>query len=99
MKDKLNITVRLGDLAPLGMVVDYEGEEEIRTAEFYVNRVFDKWYDTKPADRTSKDVLGMVALHFAKLYVLERKQNERVEAELKECESELDRILLRVGEL
>ncbi len=96
MKDRLNITIKLGDLAPLGMAVDYKGEEEVRQAEYYVNRVFDKWYETRPADRTSKDIFGMVALHFAKLYIQELKKNERAATELDKFEKELDRILLKV---
>jgi len=96
MKDKLNITIKLGDLAPLGMAVDYKGEEEVRLAEYYVNRVFDKWYESRPANRTSKDILGMVALHFAKLYIQEQRKNEKAAAELERFEKELDRILLKV---
>ncbi len=96
MKDKLNIKVKLADIAPLGMVVDYKGEEDVRLAEFYVNRVWSKWMETKPSDKTSKDVIGMVALHFAKLYVIEMRKNERIDDTLKEFESELDRILLKV---
>lgn len=97
MKDKLNITVKLGDLAPLGMAVDYNGEEEVvRLAEYYVNKVFDKWYESRPADRTAKDILGMVALQFAKLFVLEQQKNERMLEELNRFEKELDRILLKV---
>lgn len=97
MKDKLNITVKLGDLAPLGMAVDYNGEEEVvRLAEYYVNKVFDKWYKSRPADRTSKDILGMVALQFAKLFVLEQQKTDRMLAELTKFEKELDRILLKV---
>ncbi len=78
------------------MVVDYKGEEDVRLAEFYVNRVWSKWMETKPSDKTSKDVIGMVALHFAKLYVIEMRKNERIDDTLKEFESELDRILLKV---
>ncbi len=96
MEDKLNITVRLGDLAPLGMVVDYEGEEDIRLAEYYVNRVFAKWYESRPVGKTSKDVLGMVALHFAKLYVQEQHKNDHSNEALTKLETELDLILLKV---
>lgn len=51
MKDKLNIKVKLADLAPLGMVVSFEGEEEVRLAERYVNRVWSKWMELKPPTR------------------------------------------------
>ena len=37
MNDKLNITIKVADLAPLGMSVPFEGEEDIRLAEYYVN--------------------------------------------------------------
>lgn len=96
MKDKLNIKVKLADVAPLGMVVSFEGEEEVRLAERYVNRVWSKWMESKPADKTSKDVLGMVALHFAKLYVIEQRKNERIDDTLRDFEEKLDDILLNI---
>lgn len=52
--------------------------------------------DDKPGDKTSKDVLGMVAVHFAKLYVLEQRKNEHTDDVLQHFEDELDKILLRI---
>ena len=89
MKDKLNITIKVADLAHIGMQVTRKDEEAVRLAEYYVNRVWSKWM-------TSKDVLGMVAVHFAKLYVLEQRKNENTDEVLRKFEEELDRILLKV---
>ena len=96
MKDKLNITIKVADLAPIGMSVIRKDEEAIRLAEYSVNRVWSKWMDDKPGDKTSKDVLGMVAVHFAKLYVLEQRKNEHTDDVLQHFEDELDKILLRI---
>lgn len=96
MKDKLNIKVKIADLAPLGMVVDLKGEEDVRLAEYYVNHAWRKWMESKPAEKTSKDVLGMVALHFAKLYVIEQRKNERIDGTLSRFEEQLDDILLKI---
>lgn len=96
MKDKLNITIKVADLAHIGMQVTRKDEEAVRLAEYYVNRVWSKWTGDKPQDKTSKDVLGMVAVHFAKLYVLEQRKNENIDEVLRKFEEELDRILLKV---
>lgn len=96
MKDKLNITIKVADLAPLGMSVPFEGEEDIRLAEYYVNRAWDKWMQSKPRDKDSKDILGMVAIHFTKLYIQELKKNESLDARLQEFEQRLDKLLLDI---
>ena len=51
MNDKLNITIKVADLAPLGMSVPFEGEEDIRLAEYYVNRAWDQLMHSKPRDK------------------------------------------------
>lgn len=95
MKDKLNIKVKLADLAPIGMRVDYDEEEEVvRTAEYYVNRLWGKWMES--THKTSQEVLGMAALHFAKLWEIERRKNERTDETLKRFEELLDGILLKI---
>ena len=96
MKDKLNITIKVADLAPLGMSVPFEGEEDIRLAEYYVNRAWDNWLQSKPRDKDSKDILGMVAIHFTKLYIQELKKNESIDARLQEFEQRLDKLLLDI---
>ncbi|MCM1020691.1 MAG: cell division protein ZapA [Muribaculum sp.] len=96
MKDKLNITIKVADLAPLGMSVPLEGEEDIRLAEYYVNRAWDKWMQSKPRDKESKDILGMVAIHFTKLYIQEVKKNELTTTRLQELERHLDKLLLNI---
>lgn len=95
-KNKLNITIKVADLAPLGMSVPFEGEEDIRLAEYYVNRAWDKWMQSKSPDQDSKDILGMVAIHFTKLYIKELKKNEKIDARLLEFEQQLDRLLLDI---
>ena len=74
MKDKLDITIKVADLAPLGMSVTLKGEEDIRLAEYYVNLAWKKWMQSKRDDQESKDILGMVAIHFTKLYIQELRK-------------------------
>ena len=84
MKDKLDITIKVADLAPLGMSVTLKGEEDIRLAEYYVNLAWKKWMQSKRDDQESKDILGMVAIHFTKLYIQELRKNENTAGMLNE---------------
>lgn len=93
MKDKLDITIKVADLAPLGMSVTLKGEEDIRLAEYYVNLAWKKWMKSKRADQESKDILGMVAIHFTKLYIQELRKNEAASKMLEDFEKRLDEML------
>lgn len=97
MNDKLNITIRVADVKPLGMTVTYEGEEIVRQAVHDVNRIWTKWMETRGPGRESKDVLAMVAFHFAKLYLQEKQRVASTEALLADFEKRLDDILLAPG--
>lgn len=93
MKDKLDITIKVADLAPLGMSVTLKGEEDIRLAEYYVNLAWKKWMQSKRDDQESKDILGMVAIHFTKLYIQELRKNENTAGMLADFEKRLDEML------
>ena len=93
MKDKLDITIKVADLAPLGMSVTLKGEEDIRLAEYYVNMAWKKWMQSKRADQESKDILGMVAIHFTKLYIQELRKNDDATKMLADFEKRLDEML------
>lgn len=96
MKDKREITIHLADLNRMGMVVKPEEEEDIRRAEFYVNHAWSKWMDENGAQLSSKDILGMVAHHFAKLFIIEQRKNEKTDAVLRKMEEDLDNIIHRI---
>ena len=93
MKDKLDITIKVADLAPLGMSVTLKGKEDIRLAEYYVNLAWKKWMQSKRDDQESKDILGMVAIHFTKLYIQELRKNENTAGMLADFEKRLDEML------
>ena len=93
MKDKLDITIKVADLAPLGMSVTLKGEEAIGLAEYYVNLAWKKWMQSKRDDQESKDILGMVAIHFTKLYIQELRKNENTAGMLADFEKRLDEML------
>lgn len=96
MKDKLNITIRIAELPPFAMQIERKNEETIRTAEYSLNTLYNKWrhqYTTK----TSTEVLAMVAFQFAKLFTVLNKQSEETTAMLEKFEHQLDSLLLDMG--
>lgn len=97
MKDKLNITIKVANQRPLRMAVSLgDEEEEVRTAEYYVNHVWAKWMNDKAADQSEADVLAMTAIYFARLYIQEYHKNEEANRQIAEFEESLDKILLDI---
>lgn len=95
MKDKLNITIRIADTAPLHLSIDREEEETIRTAEFKVNELWRSW-SGRFKNRTSHEIMAMVAFRFAQLYFTLNAQAASIEERLRDFEEELDKLLLKV---
>ena len=89
MKDKLNITIRLADLDPMAMSVKLQEEEIVRSAEKCILEAYKK-------NKTSKEVLAMVAYQFAKMYLEQRRQSQATQEVLTQFEDELDQMLLKV---
>lgn len=96
MKDKLNITIRLADLDPMAMSVKLQEEEIVRSAEYNVNLVWSKWMEAYKKNKTSKEVLAMVAYQFAKMYLEQRRKSQATQEVLTQFEDELDQMLLKV---
>lgn len=97
MKDKLNITIRIADLAPIPLAIEMKDEEVIRNAEYNVNQLWSAWCQ-KFKDKTSNEVLGMVAFQFAKLYqTLSNRENETEEV-LEKFEEKLNQYILNINE-
>lgn len=96
MNDKFRITLKVADLAPLAMSINRPDEETVRTAEYLVNRAWDRWMATRSPQQDSKDILGMVALHYTRNYVQQSKLNDDVARRLKEVEDKLDQLLLKI---
>lgn len=96
MKKKLNITIDIADVERFSMEIDRDDEELVRTAAYQVNKVWQMWsreYD----DRTSKDILAMVALQFARLFCKQKKINQKQNELIAGFEDELDRLLNIAG--
>lgn len=66
MNTKQDITIRLADLPPMALSVRREDEEVARRAASEVNRLWESW-STRFKDRSSAEVMGMVAYRFAHL--------------------------------
>lgn len=92
MKEKQNITIKIADVAPIGMSIDPRTEEVLRIAERNVNKVWSALRGQFEG-KSPKEVLAMVAFQFAKgYYQLLQNVNEQ-EAVLTGFEAELDRLL------
>ena len=97
MNDKLNITIRIANQAPIPLSINREDEELIRTAEYNVNRLWNSW-STKFKSKSSTEVLAMVAFRFAELYFNQEVVARNVTEVLTDFEVHLDKILLDVGD-
>ena len=98
MNDKLNITIRIANQAPIPLSIKREDEEVIRTAEYNVNRLWNSW-STKFKSKSPTEVLAMVAFRFAELFFTQAELAKDTEDALNSFEARLDEILLDVGRL
>lgn len=73
--------------------VDREEEEVYRIAESHVNGLYSTWLD-RFKDKTSEEVLAMVAYRFARLYVGQQMAFESVDEVLSKISEDLDEALL-----
>lgn len=96
MRDKLNITIRIAELPPFALEINREEEPVIREAEYNVNRLWRSW-SARFTDKSSHEVLGMVAFQFAKLFVVLNKRVEDTASALEKFEKDLDEILLQLN--
>ena len=77
--------------------IDSDDEEIIRIAELNINRLWRTW-SQRFKDKTSGEILAMVAFRFAQLYFTNEARVEAVDSVLKQLEDELDKRLLGVEE-
>jgi hypothetical protein len=97
MNDKLNITIRIANQAPIPLVINRDDEGVIRTAEYNVNRLWNSW-STKFKSKSSTEVLAMVAFRFAELFYTQSTAATETADTLAAFEQRLDKILLDMGE-
>ena len=93
MKDKLNITIRIAELPPFALQIERKEEEVIRNAEYNVNKLWRLWRQ-RFTDKSSTEVLGMVAFQFAKLFTVLNKQADDLNAVVDRLERQIDDLLL-----
>lgn len=93
MNDKLNITIRIANQAPIPLSINRDDEEVIRTAEFNVNKLWNAWSD-KFKNKSSMEVLAMVAFRFAELFFTQNALAKNAEEALAGFEETLDKILV-----
>lgn len=98
MNDKLNITIRIANQAPISLSINREDEEVIRTAEYNLNRLWNSW-STKFKSKSPTEVLARVAFRIAELFITQAAVAKDTEDALNSFEARLDEILLDVGRL
>lgn len=98
MKDKLNITIRIAELPPFALQIDRREEEMIRNAEYNVNKLWRTWRQ-RFTDKSSTEVLGMVAFQFAKLFTVLNRQADETAAAIDRFERQLDSLLIDIDAL
>jgi hypothetical protein len=96
MNDKLNITIRIANQAPIPLVINREDEEIIRQAEYNVNKLWNSW-SSKFKSKSSGEVLSMVAFRFAELFFTQAQSVKATEQMLETFEDGLDKILLDIN--
>ena len=74
------------------MTIPAETEEIVRRAEYYVNKVWNKWRSDFP-DYNSKEILAMLSFQYARNYFQLLEQVKRQQTLLKDFEDELNRLL------
>lgn len=93
MNDKLNITIRIANQAPIPLSINRDDEEVIRTAEFNVNKLWNAW-SAKFKNKSYMEVLAMVAFRFAELFFTQNALAKNAEEALAAFEETLDKILV-----
>jgi len=97
MNDKLTISIRIANQAPISLAINRADEEVIRKAEFNVNRLWKSW-SAKFKSRSATEVLAMVAFRFAELYFTQEAVLKDTTETIDRFEARLDEILLDMGE-
>lgn len=95
MKDRIDITLRIADVA-LSLKVKPEDEQQLREAAKDINDAWSLWR-AKFADNSPTEVLAMVTLLFAKSYLALKAQSVRAEEMLAKLEDTIDSLLVSAG--
>lgn len=92
MNDKLNINLRIADVA-LSLVINRDEEERLREVAKEVNHVYDA-YTRRFPNSSPREVLAKVTLLFAKGYITMAEESKEIDAMLGRFEADIDRLLI-----
>ena len=95
MKEKQHIKINIADAGPISLDIPREKEAMARKIAQNVNRMWSEWA-SQFNDKTSHDVLAMVAFRYAQVYYELLQSIETQKTALADVEKEFDRILLGV---
>lgn len=90
--DKINITIRIAGQKPLALLIPRSQEEQVRHAEFQVNRLWSSWTQRYP-DKNAVEVLAMVAYRFAELFFTTNRTVEESASVLEAFDRDLDEMI------
>lgn len=93
MKEKQHITIHIADVPPLDLQIKPQEEEQCRITEKRVNKLWSAW-SKKFEDKSSKEILAMIAYQYAKIYDTLVAQVNSNEEGLVKAEKAIDDILL-----
>lgn len=97
MNDQFNIKIRIAGQEPISLTINREDEPAAREAEYNVNRLYAN-YSQRYRTKGAAEILAMVAYRFAELLFSQTAVTEKAEKMLDSFETELNRILLDVGD-
>lgn len=95
MKEKQHITIRIADCAPIDLNIQPDKEALYRKIESEMNMIWAQW-SSDFKDRSSKEILAMVAFRYAQVYYDLLESINADKAAIADAEAALDRILLDV---
>lgn len=93
MKDKLDINLRIADVA-LSLTINRDEEELLREVAKEVNHVY-KAYRERFAGSSPQEVLAKVTLLFARGYLTLTSQAKQLDELLERFDNDLDDLLLK----
>lgn len=95
MDKKQHITIRIADASPIDLHIERDQEEQTRQIAANINQIWAQWSE-QFKEKSSRDVLAMVAFRYAQVYHRLLDQVNANEAALADAEKALDDILLDV---
>lgn len=94
MKDKLKVTIKIADVEPVHFDIDRAEEPVYRKAAYHLNKLWANWREVHK-QKSSHEVLALVALAFAELYYRKSDQLQAQSEMIDDFEHKLDEILLK----